>query len=361
MKTLYFLAVTLFVASPLVQAQEPVIKIYQVKYATPKELAELLGKLMDKKIEVFLGPQPKYIRDTLEGENLGTPVSPPPARVLPADGTHDAKSTTEIPDQFVRFLVLKGPAAPVAQALDLLGELDLPAPQVRIEAKILDLNEGVSSAIGVSYDTAPGGKTATFKLDKPLSKGKGNEIFFGRLSRDPITFTAALDAAIQKNWARLLASPTLTVLYNQRARIFIGDEVTYLLGAQTNVNGTALQTGKVNVGVELNVTAVGNPDGTITMKVNPEVGSLLQLIQTTSGISLPRVSRRTVQTSVRVKDGETLVIGGLLGENEIQAVRKVPLLGDLPLLGQLFRRDAREKSRSELVIILTATIVKDQP
>lgn len=351
---LFFLSL-LPLSAPAPQVQEPIIKIYQVKYATPRELSELLGKLMDKKIEVFLGPQPKYIRDTLEGENLGAPTGPPLPRTTANDGTHEAKSTTEIPDQFVRFLVLKGPAAPVAQALELLSQLDLPAPQVRIEAKILDLNEGVSSAIGVSYDTAPNGKTATFKLQQPT----GNELFFGRLSRDPIGFTAALDAAIQKNKARLLANPTLTVLYNQRARIFIGDEVTYLLGTQVNINGTALQAGKVNVGVELNVTAVGNPDGTITMKVNPEVGSLLQLIQTTGGISLPRVARRTVQTSVRLKDGETLVIGGLLGENETQAIRKVPFLGDLPILGQFFRRDARDKSRSELVIILTATIVKD--
>lgn len=341
--------------------QEPTIKIYQVKYATPKDLAELLGKLMDKKIEVFLGPQPKYIRDTLEGESLGAPTGPPLVRVATADGTHDAKSTSEVTDQFVRFLVLKGPAAPVAQALELLQQLDLPAPQVRIEAKILDLNEGVSSAIGISYDTAPGGKTATFKLDKPPSQGTAAEMAFGRLSRDVISFTAALDAAIQKNNARLLANPTLTVLYNQRARIFIGDEVTYLLGTQVNVNGTTLQAGKVNVGVELNVTAVGNPDGTITMKVNPEVGSLLQLVQTASGVSLPRVARRTVQTSVRLRDGETLVIGGLLGENELQAVRKVPLLGDLPVLGQLFRRDTREKSRSELVIVLKATIVGETP
>jgi type II secretory pathway component GspD/PulD (secretin) len=148
------------------------------------------------------------------------------------------------------------------------------------------------------------------------------------------------------------------VLYNQRARIFIGDEVTFLQGTQVTQNGVALQTGKVNVGVELNVTAIGNPDGTIQLKVNPEVGSLTLLETQTNGISLPRISRRTVQTSVRLKDGETLVIGGLIGENELNTIRKIPFLGDLPILGQLFRRDGREKSRSELVIILKATIQK---
>jgi len=336
--------------TPAPHREEPQIKAYQVRYATPKDLVTLLGQLLDKgTLKVFLGPQPKYIRDTLEGESLGAVT----VKTSSNDGTH---TPADVADQFVRFIVLKGTKDEVAQALALLEQLDLPAPQVRIEAKILDLNEGVSSAIGISYDTT---KPVAARLDRPKSEGTLPEMLFGRLTRDSLSFSAALDAAIQKNHARLLANPTLTVLYNQRARIFIGDEVTYLLGTQVTQNGTALTTGKVNVGVELNVTAIGNPDGTITMKVNPEVGSLLQLIQTSSGISLPRIARRTVQTSVRVKDGETLVIGGLLGENEVQAVRKVPLLGDLPILGTLFRRDSSDKSRSELVIVLTARLVKD--
>lgn len=339
------------IAAP--RQEMPVIKVYQVRYATPKDLVTLLTQLLDKgTLKVFLGPQPKYVRDTLEGESLGAASATP--KTSSNDGTHSPAA--DVADQFVRFLVLKGTTAEVAQALELLKELDLPAPQVRIEAKILDLNEGVSSAIGINYDTS---KPVGAKLDRPKSDGTLPEMVFGRLTRDSLSFTAALDAAIQKNRARLLASPALTVLYNQRARIFIGDEVTYLLGTSINQNGTVLNTGKVNVGVELNVTAIGNPDGSITMKVNPEVGSLIQLIQTSSGISLPRIARRTVQTTVRVRNGETLVIGGLLGENETQAVRKVPVLGDLPVLGQLFRRDATDKSRSELVIVLTATVVKD--
>ena len=324
------------------------IKLYQVKYATPRELSELLTKLLPE-IQTLLGPQPKYIRDTLQGETLGATV-PSQGSAMP--------EIKDVTDQFVRFLVLKGAPDKVSEALALLEQLDLPAPQVLIEAQILDVNEGYSSALGITYDLAPGGKSTSLTVDKPLPERKGNDILFGRTTRGPISFNAAIDAAIQKNQARLLASPKLMVLYNQRARIFIGDEVTYLQGTQVTQNGVALQTGKVNVGVELNVTAIGNPDGTIQLKVNPEVGSLTLLETQANGISLPRISRRTVQTSVRLKDGETLVIGGLIGENEANAVRKIPFLGDLPILGQLFRRDARDKTRSELVIILRATIQK---
>ncbi len=357
MKRLAAAAFVVLALLPTVCAQTPpaaasVIKLYPVKYATPKELLELLTKLLPE-VQTFLGPQPKYVRDTLQGEDLG--ASPTTPRPVVATVDTVAK---DVSDQFVRFLVLKGAPEKVSEAITLLEQLDLPAPQVLIEVQILDINEGFSSALGVSYELAPGGKTVKGTLDKPKGSGRFDEIVFGRLSRDPITFNAAIDAAIQKNQARLLASPKLMVLYNQRARIFIGDEVTFLQGTQVTQNGVALQTGKVNVGVELNVTAIGNPDGTIQLKVNPEVGSLTLLETQTNGISLPRISRRTVQTSVRLKDGETLMIGGLIGENELNTVRKIPFLGDLPILGQLFRRDGREKSRSELVIILKATIQK---
>ena len=143
-----------------------------------------------------------------------------------------------------------------------------------------------------------------------------------------INFNALLEAAILQNKARLLASPKVVAMFNHQARIFIGDEVTYLLGTKINANGTTLETGQVNVGVELNVVAVANPDGTINLKVNPEVGSLTQFETQANGISLPRISRRTVQTAVRMKDGETLVIGGLLSESTSKSVNKLPILGD---------------------------------
>lgn len=355
MKHLAVAVALLALASPLrAQTTLPsVIKVYQVKYATPKELAELLSKLLPE-VQTLLGPQPKYIRDTLQGEDLGVAASPTPK---PVTATADTVAT-DVKDQFVRFLVLKGTPDKLTEALGILDQLDLPAPQVLIEAQILDINEGFSSALGITYDLAPGGKSATLTVEKPLPERKGNDILFGRTTRGQVNFNAALDAAIQKNQARLLASPKLIVLYNQRARIFIGDEVSYLSGTQVSTNGTVLETRKVNVGVELNVTALGNPDGTILLKVNPEVGNLIQIETLTNGISLPRISRRTVQTAVRLKDGETLVIGGLLGENEANTLRKIPFLGDLPILGQLFRRDGRDKTRSELVIILKATIQK---
>ncbi|HLJ56246.1 MAG TPA: hypothetical protein VKT77_14490 [Chthonomonadaceae bacterium] len=351
-------AVTPKVAAPS-QAPAPaavqgaIIKVYMVRAATPRDLVEIIKQTVPE-VTAVLGPQPRFIRDTPKGEALGTEdkkAAPPPTGPVSPD--------VSIADQFIRQIILRGSAEAVQRAIDLLTEIDVPVPQVLIEAKILDISEDASRAIGITWDFAPTGTTSSFTLGKPTSHGKWTDVVFGRLSRDAISFNAALEAAILQNKARLLASPKVMALYNHRARIFIGDEVTYLLGTKINQNGTTLETGQVNVGVELNVEAVGNPDGTINLKVNPEVGSLLQLDTQANGISLPTISRRTVNTSVRLKDGETLVIGGLLNESETKSVRKLPILGDLPFLGQLFRRDGRDKSRSELVITLKASIVKE--
>ena len=293
------------------QPEATLIKVYLVRAATPKDLVEIIKETLPE-VTAVLGPQPRFVRDTPQGEALGTAER----KAMPAPPPGPVRPDVNISDQFVRQIILRGSAAAIQRALDLLKEIDTPAPQVLIEAKILDMSEDASRAIGITWDFAPTGTTGKFSLDKPKSNGKWNEIVFGRLSRDVINFNAALEAAILQNKARLLASPKVLVLYNHRARIFIGDEVTYLLGTKINQNGTTLETGQVNVGVELNVVAVGNPDGTINLKVNPEVGSLLQLDTQANGISLPRISRRTVQTSVRINDGETLVIGGLLSESD---------------------------------------------
>ena len=324
-------------------AQTVITRIYPVKFATPKEMAQIVTDLIPG-VKVVLGPQPKFVRDTPAGETLGVDAAATAAVLARIQAERQDKSEN-ISDQFVRFLVVRGPEAAVTEALATLALIDLPAPQVLIEAKIVDMSREAASQVGVSWDFSPTGTSASLQ--------------YGRLNRDTVKLNATLEAAIQKNEARLLASPRLMVLYNQRARIFVGDEVTYLLGTVTSVNGPTLQTGRVNVGVELNVVATANADGTINLKINPEIGNLLQLTTLSNGVSLPRIARRTVTSAVRIQDGDTIVLGGLITDTDIKTLRKVRLLGDLPVLGNLFQREGTDTIHSEIVVFLRATIVKD--
>ena len=338
---------------PIVDDPGAIIKTYLIQHTTPAELKTILISLVPN-LQVVLGPQPKYIRDVPAGEALGTETETLSSSKAPAGG-----KDVSVSDQFVRMLLLKGLPATIEKAMAILKEVDIQSPQVLIEVEVMELTEGLTNKLGIGWDFAPNGTTADFTLGTPKQKGTWDSVAFGRLDRSPINFTATLQAALQNNKAKLLASPRLTVLYNHRAKIFIGDEVTYLVGTNASQNGTTFTTNKIKVGVELNVTAAANPDGTINLKVNPEVGTLTSLGTLPNGVSLPDVGRRAVVSSVRLKDGETMVIAGLIGQNEAKTVNKIPFLGDLPLLGHLFRQDSKSKSKDELVIFLKATVMKE--
>ncbi|MCW3051926.1 MAG: type secretion system protein [Chthonomonadales bacterium] len=341
-------------ADPIVVDPNAIIKTYLIQHTTPADLKTILISLVPN-LQVVLGPQPKYIRDVPAGEALGTEATTDSSSSkLPAGG-----KDASVGDQFVRMLLLKGLPADIEKALAILKEVDVRSPQVLIEVQVMELTEGLTNKLGIGWDFAPNGPTAEFTLGTPKQKGSWDSVAFGRLDRTAINFTATLQASLQNNKAKMLASPRLMVLYNHRAKIFIGDEVTYLEGTNASQNGATFTTNKIKIGVELNVTAAANPDGTINLKINPEVGTLTSLGTLPNGVSLPDIGRRAVVSSVRIKDGETMVIAGLIGQNEAKIVSKIPFLGDLPLLGHLFRQDSKSKTKDELVIFLKATVMKE--
>jgi type II secretory pathway component GspD/PulD (secretin) len=337
------------VAAPAATPTNETIVVYEIKHAGAIDLRNILNQLLPT-VKVVLGPQPAFLQKQVTGERLGEAATGPVAA---------AADSKYIADEFVRNLILSGPVADVERARKLLGEIDTAAPQVLIEAKVVEMSLDLSTRLGVNWDFAPTGTTAQFTLGTPQRKGPPESVIFGRLNRAPIQFDATLDAAIQHDRAKLLANPRLMVLYNHRAQIFIGDEVTYLIGSQATINGSNLQTANVRIGVELNVVATAHPDSTITLRVHPEVGNLLNLTTLANGVTLPQISRRFADTEVRIKDGETLVIGGLIGQNETRTEIKIPILGDLPLLGYLFKHESKTHNDDDLVIFIKASVVKD--
>jgi len=120
-----------------------------------------------------------------------------------------------------------------------------------------------------------------------------------------------------------------------------------------------VQTETASVGITLRVTGKASPDGYITLYVHPEVSSITSFRDLPNGISLPQIATRFVDTTVRVKSGETIAIGGLLREVDINNLQKVPIIGDIPFLGQLFRRSQKTKQRSEIVVFVTARATDD--
>ncbi|HMU75286.1 MAG TPA: type II and III secretion system protein, partial [Elusimicrobiota bacterium] len=163
-----------------------------------------------------------------------------------------------------------------------------------------------------------------------------------------------LGALETENEAKTLTNPKIITTNNQNAKIQIGQKVPFL---QTTVSpgGTATQsTVFADVGFIIDVTPTINEDNRIRLKVKPESSN----VEGTTDAG-PTINTTTAETEVILRDGDTIVIGGLVSENMVKSVSKVPLLGDLPVLGVFFRSLSDTKKRQELLVFITARIVPD--
>jgi len=213
---------------------------------------------------------------------------------------------------------------------------------------------GMPSGASSVEETGPtGGGTGVNFPASPVS-GQLSGISFGLIS-DNVRLNAMLSMLASKGLTKLLSNPKVTTLNNQEARILVGERVPYV--QQTTQLGTASggvssEVQWLEVGIKLTVTPTINADRQITLKVFPQV-SLLSRV-TAAG---PVVGTREAQTTVMIKDNETVVIGGLIREEDIKSAAQVPLLGDIPIIGQLFKRKYDSKERSELLVFITPHIV----
>ena len=166
-------------------------------------------------------------------------------------------------------------------------------------------------------------------------------------------YEAKLSALISEGKANILARPNITTIQGNEAVINIGSEVPVPTVATTN-STTTTSIEYREAGIILKCTPRVNEDGIITVKVHTEVSSPLYV----EDMKAYRFQKRSADTTVRLKDGETMVIGGLIGKDEAKQMSKVPFLGDIPILGNLFKHIQNSKTDSEIMIFLTAKEVK---
>jgi general secretion pathway protein D len=147
---------------------------------------------------------------------------------------------------------------------------------------------------------------------------------------------------------------------NQEASIIVGQSVPFVRGSQvTDAGQVTSQVEYEDIGIQLDVKPHINPDGFVYMEVKPEISQITpSTVNIGNGIVLPIFSKRNAETTVVVKDGETVVIGGLITTTDQETESKVPFLGDVPGLGVLFRTTNIQKNRTELLIVLTPRVVR---
>lgn len=279
-------------------------------------------------------------------------------------------------DPETRRLIVVTDDKTVEQIKAVVTGLDRPSPQVLIKVIFLEAtyrkDSDIGFAGGYNHNPTPGGSsgvagqafggTPIKDLAGVLAQATPGAGVYTILGND---FQATLRAIATAGKTEVLSRPSILARNNQAATISLGQQVPLITNTRFDNFGNQINTVSYqSVGVNLSVTPFISSDGNVEMTVTPEISSLADRSQWvaisggTNAVSAPVINSRVATTTVVVPDGQTVVIGGLMENTQTDSESKVPVLGDIPLLGSLFKRKVKDNVKRELMIFLTPTIVK---
>jgi len=247
-------------------------------------------------------------------------------------------------DRRLNAIVLTGTPEQIADYKRIIALIDVPEPSILIESEIVELTETGASSLGLDF--SPGGA--------PLASASAT-LNSGSKATSTLALQVKLNALAEKGAAKILARPRILTLNGRTAAILSGEAVpivnTVLVpsGAGTIIEN---QVQYINVGVSLQILPRVSQDGHVTAQVFSEVSSIIDYVG-----SAPRIAVRQGLTSGIVADGESLLVGGLLQQTEITSLSKIPGLGDIPLLGVLFKNSQNTSQTTNLYLVITPHIL----
>jgi type II secretory pathway component GspD/PulD (secretin) len=277
----------------------------------------------------------------------------------------DAPATMEV-DKRLNALVMKGYEAQIERAKSQLEDIDVPLQQVMISVKVIDLSETGGKSLGIDWQVGANDGTQPINWYEvpnayPNTVAGGYNPYTGAkpsfadspvgfFIRDPFVLRSAISFAVSKGEAKVLASPRVAALDGEKATLHIGDRYPIVY---YDPRAGQYQVIYVDIGIRLDVTPKISPDGYISAKINTTVSDLRELVNN----QYPRTTERSAELTIRVKDNNTIVIGGMIQESSRDNVKKVPFLGDIPILGEMFKQSTTDRAKGEVVIMITPKII----
>lgn len=311
-------------------------------------------------------------------------------------------------DEYTNSLIITDSLDGIAAAERLLAELDVRPKQVMIEVKLVEVQLNKDFDVGIEWDYFSVNQSKQFgqhgqdvigniskypssaneasvnninpidqNVIQDLSKlpvgggGRGTGVFlpatnvFGAFTYGRVTnnylLNATLSAAASRGKAKVLSDPKISAMNGEKATIDITTSIPFVT-SETVQGATPTTTEKVEyikTGIQLEVQPTINSDGSITLDVKPNVSQPSAVSASAGSTGAIATDSRKAETRVHVNDGDTIVIGGLITDSESDTVAKIPLLGDIPILGWLFKKKSVTRTRTELLIFVTSKIVKN--
>ena len=278
-------------------------------------------------------------------------------------------------DESLNALVLYAEPEIVTTLEEIVRQLDVPRAQVMVEAAIVEISGDISEAVGVQWavksDNAIGGtnfNNAGISIGSALTAIKNKAIptslpdgaIVGLGGSD---FGVLITALSGNSNINLLSTPSLLTLDNQKAEILVGQNVPFQTGSYTTDAAGAgnpfTTIERQDVGVKLKVTPHINDGSTLRLEIDQEISSIAPVATVSSGASDLITNKRSIKSTVQADDGQIIVLGGLIQDDVTQSESKVPVLGDIPFLGALFRSSKEVHTKRNLMVFLRPTIVRD--
>ena len=345
--------------------EEQTVFIYPLKNAQSANLEDVLNQIFSESTTSTAGRTSAFgttggrtsSRFSRSSRFAAAPISPTAA----ASGDL-AGQVFVIADEDTNSLLVRCPTAYVDRVKQILADLDRPIRQVLIKVLIAEVTHDGTLDLGMEFSILNLRSTTsgTFVLDlgnTPDDSSNG-------------LITTTLDAALSATFNALqrdgrldvLSRPYILTSDNKEANITVGQEVPFIRQSRTTETGQTINTIEYeDVGIILTVTPHINPDGLVIMTVVPEISSVSDTtVPISETVNATVYNKRSAQTQVAIQNGQTIVIGGLIEDRITDAIRKVPLLGDIPGLELLFRRVTKQKVKTELLIFLTPRVA-DSP
>lgn len=254
-----------------------------------------------------------------------------------------------------KTILLRGAKDVVTAALDNVAKFDVARQQVSISVTVHEVTNDLARQLGLGWSFS---NIVVQDRRVPTSSGSSSSsTTMPGGAFDPLSATATVHALETTNKARLLASPTLSVLDGERGYVLIGDRIKYpVVTTFSQANTPVFDVREDRVGIYLQVAANISDNGEVTLSLYPQVSTITGFLNV-NGASYPQISTREAQTTVRLKNGQTVFMAGLLRDDQVDKLDKVPILGDIPILGELFKLRTKNKTGTQLVITITPTII----
>jgi general secretion pathway protein D len=274
-------------------------------------------------------------------------VTIPAGQILPKDTPQGVRFDDHVAvDRRLNAIILTGTKSEIDNYERIISDIDVPTRSVVLETQIVELTQTAARNLGIDF--SPNGTlgTATYRASTGLPAMGG------------LNFQASLYAAQDKGQAKVLAQPRLLALNGQPAAILSGEAVPiYNTLTVPSGGGTIVQqqVQYINVGVSLQILPRIADDGRVTVHIFDEVSTILGYVQTA-----PQIAVRQELTSAIVTDGDSLVIGGLLQEDDISNLRKIPGIGDIPILGNLFKYGSSSTKSTNLYVVITPHVLSNR-